>query len=471
VKLLIGLVAGVILLFFSSLNWRRSVKAVLVIVVIEGALRKWVLPQASDMMYFLKDAVLLGAYLKYYVFSASERKSPVKSTIINSLVFLAAGWCLFQAFNPSLGSPIIGIFGLRSYLFYIPLMWMVTDLFQSEEELYKFLRSYLLLVIPICLLGIAQFYSPASSPINTYAPGAIKSVATFGNENTVRVTGTFSYISGYSLYLIVCFGLLIPTILTSRSWSWRWVLMTGLVLVSMNSLMTGSRTSVMASALFLLGYVGIKGLKLPTRTVALLGKSLIPILVIAIAASIWFRPAIEAYLYRSTKTNDVSYRIVGSLLEPFDFMKYKELDGYGTGATHQGGAALRKALDLPPGEEISVYHEVEVGRVALELGPIGFLFWYGLRVSIAIALLRTFWKLKRSFLRQLGLAAFLIQAIQITGQLVFHHTFLVHYWFLSGFIFLLPRLEEIENWQREQQFLQEWQANVLSSYFPDSSYR
>ena len=467
-KILIGLLAAISILLLSSLNWRRSVKAVLVILVLEGALRKWVLPQASDMMYFLKDIILLGAYIKYFVFTKSDSRYSIKSGIINYLVFLVAGWCLFQSFNSSLGSPLVGLFGLRSYIFYIPLMWMVPTLFESEEELYKYLRSYLLLAIPVCLLGIAQFYSPASSPINTYAPGVIKSVATFGNENTVRVTGTFSFISGFSLYLIVCFGLLIPIILNKPSWRWRWIFIIELLLVSVNLLMTGSRTSVISAVLFLLGYLAVQGLKLPSRTLNLLSKFFVPAIIVVIAALIWFRPAVEAYWYRSSKTHDVSYRVTSSLIEPFEFMKYKELDGYGTGATHQGSAMLRRALDLPPGEKISVYHEAEMGRIALELGPFGFLFWYGLRVSLAIALLHTFWKLKRPFLRQLGLAAFLIQAIQISGLLVFHHTFLVHYWFLSGFIFLLPRLEQIENWQTEQQLLQEY---VLSSYFSDSSYR
>jgi hypothetical protein len=347
-------------------------------------------------------------------------------------------------------------------------MWMLPTLFESEEELYKYLRSYLLLTIPVCLLGIAQFYSPASSPINTYAPGVIKNVATFGNENSVRVTGTFSFISGFSLYLIVCFGLLLPLILRKQSWKWRWIFIIELLLVSVNLLMTGSRTSGLSASLFLVGYLALLGLKLPTRTLNLLRKFFVPAIVVAIAAYIWFRPALEAYWYRSSKTHDVSYRVVSGFVEPFDFMKYKQLDGYGTGATHQGSAMLRSVLNLPPGEVISVYHEAEMGRIALELGPIGFLFWYGLRVSLAMALLRNFWKLKRPFLRQLSLAASLIQAIQITGLLVFHHTFLVHYWFLSGFIFLLPRLEQLENWQTEQQLLQE---HVLFSYFSDSSYR
>jgi hypothetical protein len=38
----------------------------LILVVLEGALRKWVLPQASQFIYFLKDFVLIGAYLRYF---------------------------------------------------------------------------------------------------------------------------------------------------------------------------------------------------------------------------------------------------------------------------------------------------------------------------------------------------------------------------------------------------------------------
>jgi hypothetical protein len=98
-----------------------------------------------------------------------------------------------------------------------------------------------------------------------------------------------------------------------------------------------------------------------------------------------------------------------AFLEPIGFIQYKQLDGYGTGATHQAAPLLRQALDLPTGEVIPVPYEGEIGRILLELGPIGFIFWYGLRVGILIALISTFWKLKRPFLRHLALAAFLIQ--------------------------------------------------------------
>ena len=466
-KLLIGLLAVTAILWLSSLNWRHTVKVVLVIVVFEGALRKWVFPQANEVIYFLKDLVLAGAYLKYYVFSPDEKKYSSKSNIIKPLILIVAGWCFFQAFNPSLGSPIIGLFGIKNYLFYIPLIWLLSNLFQSEEELYKFLRSYLLLIIPVGILGIVQFFSPASSLINVYSNQGMDIVTFGGTAAVVRITGTFPYLSGYSIYLMVCFGLLVPMISVNQPFGWRLVLIVEILLVTVNSLMTGSRVTVIASVLFILGYVGIQGVTHLGSTLRLIGRFLVPVVIIAIAASIWFRPAVDAYWQRTVANHDISGRISGSFMEPFDFIKYKELDGYGTGAAHQATPVIRKTLGLPAGELIPTGYESEMGRIVLELGPIGFLLWYGLRISIAIALFGVFWKSKRSLLRQLALAACLIQSIQISGQLVFHHTFSIYYWFLSSFIFLLPRLEQIEEWHRRQQ----WQLDEQSTYLPDLPYR
>src|ERR687884_1481813 len=50
-------IAGVALLYLSWRNWEMGVQAMLVIVVFEGAVRKWFLPSASDFVYFYKDFV------------------------------------------------------------------------------------------------------------------------------------------------------------------------------------------------------------------------------------------------------------------------------------------------------------------------------------------------------------------------------------------------------------------------------
>lgn len=453
-KLLFGLLIIISIICVSAIDWRRAVKAVLFIVVIEGALRKWVLPQASELIYFLKDFVLLGAYIRYYSLFLLLSKIKIRNHFINVLVFCGAGWCVFQAFNPSLGSIIIGIWGVKNYLFYIPLIWLMPDLFESEEALYKFLRSHLLLIIPVGLIGFAQFASPASSFINSYAPGLESDVATFGFANTVRITGTFAYINNYGAYLVSCFCLLIPLLSKNQSWWWQIASIGEMFLVVVNTFMTGSRTPLVASGLCLIGYVVIMVITRPATTLRLIRWLFPSAVVISIAASVFFQQAISKFFQRAGSDREVSGRLMFGLLEPFYVLKYKGLDGYGPGATHPASTVLRRMLGLPWGEFVPVIAESETGKVVLELGLIGFLFWYGLRIGIIIALWLVFWKLKRPLLRQLALTAFLIHLIWLNGQMVFLQTFAVYYWFFSSFIFLLPRLEQIENWRQQQRLLQ-----------------
>lgn len=469
-KVLIALLAVAGIFLFSFSNWRRAVNIAFFLIVIEGALRKWVLPQASELIYFLKDFVLLGAYVKYYVVGGG-RKFAIKNHFINVMIFLAAGWCLLQALNPSLGSPIVGLFGLKTYLFYIPLIWMMPALFPTEEELYKFLKSHLLLLIPVGILGVVQFFSPASSPINSYVQSEVANVevATFIGSDLkaggVRITGSFSYINNYAAYLLACFSLLLPFLSFKQSRWWHWATIAELLLLTVNSFMTGSRSTVFTAVIILAGYLGIRGLTNPSGVFRLVKPFLIPSIVVSTAALIWFRQAVDAFAARTTSNNDISNRVFGTLSEPLNYFKYKGIDGFGTGATHLGSAALRHALNLPLGEVIPVGYEAEMGRITLEIGIIGFILWYGLRISIIIALFLVFWKLKRPLLRHLALTAFLLHALWINGQVVFHHTFATYYWFSTGFIFLLPRLEQVMYWQQQLQWLN---ANVESAYLPDS---
>lgn len=461
-KLLIGLTAIVIIFYLSFNNWKTAVKAVFFLTVMEGALRKWVLPQASELIYFLKDFVLLGAYIRFYGTLATKGKFHIRKHPLDILVFLVFIWCLVQALNPSLGSIVVGIFGLKVYLFYIPLIWILPALFPTEESLYKFLRSHLLLIIPVGILGIVQFFSPINSPINSYAPttGGVTEVATFGGATSqtmslVRITGSFAYINNYTAYLVVCFGLLLALISIHQSRKWRLILMTQISLVFINSLMTGSRTPVIASGVILVGYLVIRGITEVSSTLHLIKQFIMPVIVVVTVAYIGFNSAINAFIARASGNSDLLHRISISFLEPFNFIQYKDVDGFGVGATHPGTGALRSILNLPAGEFIPVGYESEMGRVTLEIGPIGFFLWYSLRLVILGSLFIVFLNLRRPLLRQLALAAFLIHLSWINGQLVFHHTFSVYYWFTTGFVFLLPWLEYKENFYRQQQILRQ----------------
>ncbi|MDB9482195.1 hypothetical protein PN476_06130, partial [Dolichospermum circinale CS-537/05] len=434
-NLLLPLIAVIAIVWLSSLNWRRSVKFALIIVVLEGALRKWVLPQASDLIYFLKDIILLGAYLKFY--SSSEPKYHGKSGFLTITLFLCTGWCAFQIFNPGLGSPIVGLFGFKAYLFYIPLMWMIPTLFESQEELYQFLRNYLLLVIPVSILAIVQFFSPINSPINMYAGGVEAQAAVDGNA---RVTGTFPYIVGYSTYMSFCFTALMPILSLPQTKKWQIITVIEAFLVVGTSFMSGARALLLFETLFLLGYFSLLFLSKPSQVVKTTKNFILPVALIAAVVPIFFSRAIEAFYKRATNSDNFSDRIFGAFVQPQTAMQFKGFDSYGIGATHPAIPVLRNTLQLASGEALPP-SEGETGRVVLEIGIFGFILWYALRLYLIISLLGSFLKLKTPFLRNLALAAFLFQAINFTGQLVFNTTFAVYYWFFAGFIFLLQQLE------------------------------
>src|SRR6266581_4310026 len=206
-------------------NWRYGVFTALVLVVIEGAIRKWLLTQNSQIVYFAKEIVLVSAYARFFLFGGcSESKStpPAFSDSLKIFMVLGAGWIFLDSFNPATGSLLAGLFGWRSYVIFMPLCLMVPHLFENTEQFERFLRFYLLLALPVGLLGMVQFYSPPESPLNVYAAGAsgaseVGDIAVFGEDKFVRVTGTFSYISGYSTYLVFTLALLLPVLVSIKN--------------------------------------------------------------------------------------------------------------------------------------------------------------------------------------------------------------------------------------------------------------
>lgn len=439
-ELLVPIAGLLIILSLSYADWRRAVKMVLIVVVFEGAIRKWVLPQASDFIIFLKDIVLVGAYLKYYF---GSKNSTVPRDFIRVLVIIILIWGTAQAFNPWLGSPIVGLFGIKVYLLYVPLMWMTQDLFATEDELIRFIRRYLLLIIPVAILGIIQFFSPTSSPFNVYA-GGTGFIAEFSGEfRNARITGTFSYLSGYSAYAAAAFTLLLPTVIHSPTGIWKWASLLELTLLGITSFMTGARAVLAFELFFLIGYLLIMIFKGDFTLVRYALRMAVPATVAAtIMGKTDLQVAVQAFFSRTNNADSFSERIIREIVSLAYSVQYAKFTGYGIGATHQALPVLRQKLHLPLGVWFPTYYEGELGRILLELGPVGLFFWYLLRVSLLISSWFVFLRTRSSYLYHLMLSVFLFQAIHLMWPLVFNHTFAVYYWFICGFIYLVPRLDQ-----------------------------
>lgn len=445
---LVLLVVGLAAALWAYRRWRLAVQLALVVLVLEGAIRKWFLLGAQDLVYFAKDALLIAAYAGFW----SERKRQPggwwmpRQPFLFGLLALSAIFGLLQIFNPELPNFFVGLLGFKSYFLYIPLLFVVPHLFSTDVELARFLRRYLLLSLPVGLLAVAQFFSPATSALNTYArptaADSMTSAITFGSSTFVRVTATFSFITGYSAYLVTI-SLLALAWMAATRWRLRgnylMLLVLGSALVGM--LMTGSRGPiVLLVALFPLYWW--LSLAREKQSGATFVRLLVGFAVLAGFVFFLGRDALGAFQGRASGSgSEMIGRILVPFIAPSVALPNAGLLGFGIGATHQAAAALTPGM-VPFSWLRSINTEIESGRVMLELGPVGFVLIYLCRLLLPLLALRLTLRMRTLFHRSLGVSCFLALLSAIPGGIVFDVTSGLLYWFCGGLLFLVVRLDE-----------------------------
>jgi hypothetical protein len=432
------LVLGAAALAWSIRRWRLAVQAALLLLVVEGAIRKWLLPGAQDLVYFAKDVLFLGAYIGCFR-SRAPRPYPQAPMLYAGMAF-AAALGLLEIFNPKLPSLLVGVLGFKAYFLYVPLIFVIPEVFPDDAALARFLKRYVLIVFPVVLLSIAQFFSPAGSALNTYAqPTDIAAISTFGSSKYVRTTGTFSYISGYTAYLLTT-TLLILMILTTTRWRFRGnlIVYAALGTTLLGIMMSGSRGPIFLLALVfpLYWWLAVVREKQSGRTFV---RLLVGVGLLVAGLRSAGEDAVTAFSQRASGTEDISSRLTTPFESPVDMLLYAGLAGYGIGATHQAAAALTGMQGNP--WLGTVAPEAESGRVMLELGPVGFFFIYFVRLAIALFAFRQALRLRVTFHRAVAISALLFLLIQIPGGMIFDATAGVYYWFLAGLVFLVVRLD------------------------------
>ena len=439
IVLFFGCAAGV----WAMLRWKQALQVTFVLVILEGAIRKWLFPGAQDLVYFAKDVVLLGAYAGFLRSRERLRYRPPAMPALRIALLSGAVFGLFSIFNPALPNLFVGILGWKAYFFYIPLLYVMPAAFDADGELARFLRRYALLSIPVGLLGLAQFFSPSSSALNTYARGGEAEggyVSTFGTSAFVRVTATFSYISGYASYLFAT-AILILAILSTLQWRFKGNLKVyvalGMTLLGM--LMTGSRGPVFTLALLFPFYWFLAVVR-ERQGGAIFGRLLLGLGILAVLLSYAGAQALTAFEGRAVGSEDAASRFAAPFLAPAKILSDAGPFGYGIGATHQTAVAVTHGI-APYSWLNGLVTEVESGRVMLELGPLGFLLIYWARVYLIFFALRQALRLRTGFHRAAATAAFLFFLAELPGGVVFDVTTDIYYWFFGGLLMTVMKLD------------------------------
>lgn len=441
-KLVLAFLGGTAF-FWALQRWRKGTQAAMVLLIFEGAIRKWVFPESQQLIYFAKDVLLLGCYAGYLRDQGARRYRISVPPILILLIVVGASWGALEIFNPQLPSLLVGILGFKAYFFYVPLMFVLPACFETDDELNAFLRRYCLIAVPVALIGMLQFGSAPSSAINAYATGRGQEgeIVTFGSSERVRITGTFAFITGYTSYLVANATLLLAALGASR---WRLAtnrklyLALGFSLLGM--LMTGSRGPVVTLAVMFPFYWYLAVMSERDAGVTV-GRAGLALGVVAGTIAAFGGNAVGAFLGRASGATDVAVRLSSPFLSPIHLLPQVGLVGYGIGASHQMAAAVAPSI-IPYSWLRGLNTELETGRIMLELGPLGFVLLYSMRlvlIGVAYHHART---LKTRFHRALAVGALLYFLVQLVGSPVFDVTTGMYYWFFAGLLMLATRLDK-----------------------------
>ena len=456
----VGLIVGLALLYRAWRDWEFGIKSLLVIVIVEGAVRKWFLPSFTELVYLYKDIlviIILAAYLRKRgrkPLLINRRLKPLRIALVVFAVYSFA-----VVLNPGTPHMLIPLLGLKAYCLYIPLTFLIARMFSDKAKLISFLKWYSIIVLPVALIGVMQFAesSPTAS-LNRYAwregvaaqPSDVASFFDSTGAHYMRVTSTFSYVTGLSAYLPIMFSLLLGLISLnstrqmSKSLRWLFYVCIGAVVVA--SFMTGSRGAVLAIllvAMLFYFFSPIKHLFRRLQQVVIIG------LLAYLSLTLLFPQAYDAFYTRAFSSdqemNESWERMLTPLRPPIDEATYAGLLGYGIGRTQNAVPAMLKMLGMPEQtERFPIMPENEPGRVMLEVGVIGFLLYTLVRCLLLVTLFQACRRIRDSESKALAIAVTCVLVVQVlTGGAIVNHTQGVYQWVLAGIPLALLNAERL----------------------------
>ena len=456
----VGIALAVALLFMALRRWQFGVQALLVIVIVEGAMRKWFLPSYADLVYFYKDALMVAVIVGYFMHRDKARvviQRDLQLFVIALAAFVIYGFSIIA--NPRAPHFVTNIFGIKAYCLYMPLAFILPRMFPTKEKLVAFLRWYLVIALMVAAIGGWQFVdNRQDSELNRYAQtedagGLPQDTAIFADSSggyLVRVTSTFSFISGLTVYLPVAFALLLG--LTSLGatkslpMSVRLIYYLGIAGVVVTAFMSGSRgvvINLLLVGVIFFAFTSLKNAFKRLRQVIIVGAC------VFVALNLVAPQAVDGVYQRAfggeEQIDEGRERIEAVFAFPFDEAGYAGPFGYGIGATQNSVPALMNRLSLShTGEPIPLAVESESSRVMLELGVVGFVLFTLMRLAVLLITLRACLVIRDPEMKALAVAAFAnLVFFLVAGGAVINHTQNVYQWFLVGMVFALFNADKL----------------------------
>ncbi len=369
--------------YFRSLSiYKWGVWLYLLLLIFEGALRKWFLPGFATPLLVVRDPIVIWLVL------VGLSKGWLNNRYV--YVVMAVSTISLLSIPLSHANLWVGLFGWRIYFFHLPFIFVIGRLFDREDLLWVG-KILIYLSIPMTALVVTQFYSSPTDWVNIGIGG--EGTAGFGGAmGYMRPPGTFSFISGYVAFQAVVGGYLLYYLFSNRGLTSEHRLPVWLLYVALGCYIITIPTSISRTHFFqtIVLLLFVSGVAIFNRgyRIALFGSMVVLSVAFVVVNSLGLiDDSLMAFVSRFESASisegglegTLGDRYVGGLLRGlFDFSHPPF--GYGIGiATNVGSSMLG----------IDMWHyfdgENEWGRVVGECGLL--LGW----TIISVRLLISFW--------------------------------------------------------------------------------
>lgn len=364
----------------ASKQLRYLCYAYIVLLILEGALRKWALPGLSNPLLLIREPIVILAY----VIAWRNHCFPLNLYIRTGLALMIL--CSIIAMTIGHGHPLVVAYGFKSNFWHIPFAFIIGQVF-NRNHVINIGKWWLWGSIVMTCLLILQFYSPQSAWINR-APGGLEGGGFSGALGKFRPPGTFSFIVGVVWFYTSSAGFLIAGLTQHKRYSKI------LLALSSVAMVIAIPISISRSLILAAGLTVITGI-----FASAFQKNMLPRLVrIAFLAGIGlliasqftvFDEATEAFSHRwdrSTREEKggvqtmIVWRIAREFVGPFLEVEDTPFLGEGLGAGTQIGAKIltgKKGFNLGESEWYRL-----IGEGGLILGSLYIIWrlWIGFKL-------------------------------------------------------------------------------------------
>ena len=390
-------------------------------IILEGAFRKWFLPNLNIEIILLRDLFIIFFIFKGFLNNEFDFNSRIEKTIFYWTI-LVIFWIIIQLiFKQSFFA--VSLIGFRGWVLYFWFSILIFRLTKDHFMIEKNLKILIYTLIPMSLLITIQFNLPPEHFINkNIAEGFIFLLV----DGIVRPTGTFSFTSGYVQYITFITPFFLYFINDSKhfkSFSFKFILLISYVLCIFFS---GSRAVFINSFILIFVSLFITGKKN-------IIKNLFIILIICTIAYFILDVAVESTFNRfevASRNEIMSERIIKLLFGGSIAWTNFSFIGEGIGKSSNLSAIFLKQTSLTGlgfttgiGRSF-LLGENESTRIIIEGGLLGVLFFISKFILIIYSLKKSI-KILIDYKNTLPFYFSLYFSIQllttpVTGQLTTH---------------------------------------------------